>query len=360
MKKLYLRIISDQTSSVFGKIIKFCLILLSFLYYFSTEVYKALVKLSIISSRKLPIPVISIGNITVGGTGKTPCVEAIAKMVSSKGGKVAIFSRGYGKHDILGKDDEELQFTDANVRRFTNESKFRIYDTISKTFNPDIVLLDDGFQHWRLKRDFDILLVDATNPFSNGFLLPAGFLREPLSSMKRADLVIITRVNQTSRSQIDKIKRKLLHANQTLHIIEAIHQPEAVKDIKTGKFHDLDILSKYNFLGFCGVGNPIAFRKTLHEIGAKIDKFTAFPDHHYYIKSDHNTLNTLAREFLCNGFITTTKDSMRLEPSFLDGPVFTVIIQFKIVDGEKILANAINKFSGKFSKEPRINVVSQR
>lgn len=343
MRRYYLKVVNGQVKGLLPFMIKIALSLSSAFYRSAQFLYKMFITMGIISQKKLPVPVISIGNITVGGTGKTPCVESMAKYLSSLGLNIAIFSKGYGKHPVLLTDDEELSFEDKRVKRFTHSKKHKLYNIISHDFSPDIVILDDGFQHWRLERDLDIILIDALNPFSNGKVLPAGFLREPIHSLKRADIVIITRTNQVSKTKIERIKNIILEYNPIIPVLEAIHSIDAVKELKTGKYLDLEVLNRHNFLAFCGIGNPIAFRKTLHSLNANVVKLIPFPDHHYYTKNDHQLLNLMGREFMCDAYITTTKDAVRSNFNSFSYPVYTLVTSFKVTKNEQVLKKSIER-----------------
>lgn len=359
MGRFYTRVISGRRSGALYFMTWLFLITASIAYRVVLEMRRLFVTLKLIRVKKLPVPVVSVGNLTMGGTGKTPCVEFLARDFSAKNLRTAIFSRGYGARAGSGVDDEALPFEDENIKRFTHRRKYKIYDTIVGSFNPDIVILDDGFQHVRLHRDIDIVLIDATNPFSNGWLFPAGMLREPLSGLARADVVILTHTDQTSRSRVDFVKDRVLEFNPAAAVLEAAHRIDAIKEVKSGRFCDLSVLQEYRFLGFCGVGNPISFRKTLHKIGAKVEKFMPFPDHHAFSARDYKTLNLFAREFMCDAFVTTTKDEMRLDAGQLDFPVYCVVVEFHIVEGGKILDAKIRHILEEYARHRGGSVVRQ-
>lgn len=354
-----MKVISGHHKGVFYFATWIFLVAASAAYRVVLETRRLFLALKLIRVKKLPVPVVSVGNLTMGGTGKTPCVEFLARDFAAKNLRTAVFSRGYGAYAGPGVDDEALQFNDPNVKRFTHKRKYKIYDTIAGSFNPDIVILDDGFQHARLYRDLDIVLIDATNPFSNGRLFPAGMLREPLSGLTRADIVILTHTDQTSRSRVEFVRDRVLEFNQAAAVLEAVHHIDALKEVKTGRSCDPAVLQEHRFLGFCGVGNPISFRKTLHKVGMKVEKFMPFADHHVFSARDYKTLNLFAREFMCDAFLTTTKDETRLDAGQLDFPVYCVVVEFRITEGGRILDAKIRRILEEYARLRGESVVSQ-
>lgn len=314
--------------------------------------------------RILPNFVLSIGNITLGGTGKTPAVMALAKVAVSRGFYPCILTRGYkGKAEgpcFVSKGDGPLldasQAGDEAVlmgerlpgvpvvkgnSRY-EAGMFALENLQSqKSKAPDLFILDDGFQHWELHRDKDILLLDATNPFGNGRLFPFGRLREPLTSMSRADSIVITNVplgeditesgeipGEGIRSLISEIRKYSTSA----HIYLAQHSPTSFKTAAGNTIAIADMLGEKVF-AFCGIGNPYSFRRSLHSCVGEITGSIFFRDHYYYSKADILRIIDNAEKSGADWIVTTEKDIMRLKGSSLPDNLVALCIEFH-VDGE--------------------------
>ena len=274
---------------------------------------------------RVPIPVISIGNLTLGGTGKTPAVEFFARYLRSLDRRVAILSRGYGSDS--GPNDEALLLEEnlPDVPHLQDRDRVALAGTALEELESEVLVLDDGFQHRRLHRDFDIVLIDATRDIFGEYLFPRGLLREPVSSLRRAHAAILTRCDQASpesvRLQLAELGRRfpqLLLATARHVAIELIR--EDLEPLET------DSLQNRPVIAFCGIGNPMAFRRTLDDLGATVLDFKTFDDHHAYTRDDVESLRAWAATFPeGTAAVTTQKDWVKLRtPDFAGRPLLAV------------------------------------
>ncbi|MBY0587231.1 tetraacyldisaccharide 4'-kinase [bacterium] len=232
-----------------------------------------------IPSIKVDQPVISVGNLTVGGTGKTPVVEWIARWFRGHGKRVAILSRGYGSAD--GPNDEALVLEEnlPDVPHLQGADRLALARIGMEELDAEVFVLDDGFQHRRLRRDLDIVLIDASNPMGNGKLLPAGPLREPLSSLGRAQLILLTRAETEPAHRIDALRQMLTRWGGTVPIISASFPATKLDRIGYPSLPASSMAGR-KVAAFCGIGNPNGFRTTLTGLGAQVVAWRAFPDHY--------------------------------------------------------------------------------
>ncbi|MGI8669463.1 MAG: tetraacyldisaccharide 4'-kinase [Aridibacter sp.] len=312
-----------------------------------------------LKSFSLGVPTISIGNITVGGTGKTPLVAFVAEILSEKGEKVCIISRGYKRENenkrVLVSDGEKIL---ADVREAGDEP-FELANKLlgkvfvmadanrveaglwaKEKFGITAFVLDDAFQHLKVKRDLNIVTIDATNPFGNDKTLPAGILREPLENLNRADLIIITRANLSE--EIQKLKLKIKNYNPNCPIITASNEASHLTELKDFNkiltTHHLPLTTHY--LAFCALGNPENFFKQLRIENFKLIQTINFPDHHFYNQKDIENLEASAQNNNANAFIITAKDAVKLKD--LDFSLPCYVAHSKLVfDDEKKLREMI-------------------
>lgn len=342
MRSYYLAVISGRKRGIGAALFRALLSLLSVLYWAVHKARQFAYAVGLLRSVKLSVPVISVGNLTAGGTGKTPFVEFLARGFASQRYRVAILARGYGKTES-GRDDEEPPFAFENIVRLTGSDRVAQAKRAVEEFRADVILLDDGFQHFRIRRDLDLLLVDATNPFAGGCLLPRGLLRERPACAARADVVVLTRTDQVERPVVDALRRQLAVLSGDKPILESQHRPVVVRSLWNKKKHDPDWLRGRSVYAFCGLGNPEAFRRSLESLGADLVKFRAFPDHHAYGPADVRLLNLEAQEFMAEMFVTTEKDSTKLHPEGFERPLAILRVELEIARGEELLEAAIRE-----------------
>ena len=284
-------------------------------------------------------PCVSIGNLTTGGTGKTPVVIWLADQLIQRGHKVAVLSRGY-KGDDQGNDELQL-VTDACPKAICIAAPDRVSagNYAITEHDVDILLLDDGFQHRRIGRDLDIVLIDASCPFGHGCVLPRGLLRESLTALGRAHVIIITRLSQTTPDQLADLKAKCKALSPDAEIIGCDHAPVAVCD-ERGNTEEIDILAGQHILAFSGIGNPGGFERTLSHCGARPIKIMTYPDHHRYTPSDCHDIAAAALTAGAELLLTTEKDLVKLARLQFDWPVPLRALRIRIDfagDGDKML-----------------------
>ncbi len=267
---------------------------------------------------RVPVPVVSVGNLTLGGTGKTPCVEYVASFYRELDVPAAILSRGYGAEDGWNDEAMVLEENLPDVPHLQGANRVELAMTAIHELQPIVLVLDDGFQHRRLARDLDIVLIDATRPLSREYLFPRGLLREPVSSLKRADVIVLTRCDQIDASELAKQQTWLRSRFPDKLLATAIHAPQQLIGLTSRTAATR--LAGQTVGAFCGLGNPEAFRRTLLDGGATVADFRTFPDHHPYTREDVASLtqwaNTLPREAW---IITTQKDFVKLRVADLAG-----------------------------------------
>lgn len=306
------------------------------------------------ASRRVDVPVIAIGNITTGGTGKTPMVAWIARQLQQQGRKVGVLTRGYRGRPVLF-DAERPTDAQAAWRVESDEAEVlrRRCPGLQVVIEPDrhagairaigagcnTLLLDDGFQHRRLRRDLDIVLVDATSPRGIGGLLPRGTLREPISALRRANAIVLTRADQIDEAQRATLIERLQSAAPRAAVLAARHAVTGFTDLR-GRPIGLPDPSATAALVFAGIGNFDSFRRTVESLGITVVAPYQFPDHHDYSDAEIAELPLIARQLEANALLTTEKDAVKLAhrwkqpaPAVL---VPVVEIEFMGADGSRL------------------------
>jgi tetraacyldisaccharide 4'-kinase len=309
--------------------------------------------------KRLPGKVISIGNLTVGGTGKTPATIAVAGEALKRGLCPIILTRGYGGKapgpcfvtrgdgphlSAEGAGDEPAlmaeRLSGVPVVKGRNRYEAGIFALRElsrgiKTIPEDklIFILDDGFQHWSLYRDVDILLLDCANPFGNGLLLPLGRLREPVSAVSRADIVVLTRTGSRGKEtcDVEKTMRQIGQYKPGMPVFTSEHTPVSCR-LVTGSTEPFSFLSGRKVFGFCGIANPGAFRDTLLSGGAELTGFRPFRDHYRYRQKDVDAIAGEAERAGAVWIATTEKDIMKTRELALPGNILIIEIAFFTAD----------------------------
>ena len=211
-------------------------------------------------------------------------------------------------------------------------------------FQAEYLLLDDGFQHIRLARDLDIVIIDALNPFGYEHIVPRGMLREPLEELRRADMIMLTHADQCSHDKIKAIINRLHEIAGYVPIVETVHKPICLESLKDAKTLDIHWLHGKRVFAFCAIGNPLSFKKSIESLGGELLGFRVFPDHHGYTSSELRELNAEARCVVPDAIIITQKDrvKMRNDRVLWDFPLWTLKMEICIVKGCEIFENKIN------------------
>lgn len=305
----------------------------------------ALYERGVFKAVSLGVPVISVGNITVGGTGKTPLVALIAERLFEKGEKVAVLTRGYGRENpkkrVLVSDGERILASAKQAGDEPFELARKLLGKASviadadraaagvwakEKFGITAFVLDDAFQHRRVRRDADIVLIDATNPFGSGATLPFGILREPLKNLNRADAIIITRANLAGDTSNLKSDIRRHNAHCPIYVSEnRISKLTELKDFQAGRAtDDRRQPSKNKAFAFCALGNPSNFYEQLRQEKFDLTATRDYPDHHFYTARDAAQLNEQARRAGAVSLLTTAKDAVKLADFDFEVPCFVV------------------------------------
>jgi tetraacyldisaccharide 4'-kinase len=290
---------------------------------------------------KVGVPVISIGNLTVGGTGKTPCVEYVARLLREHDLRVAILSRGYGAE--AGRNDEAMVLEEnlPDVPHLQDRDRVAIARTAIEELESEVLVLDDGFQHRRLARDLDVVLIDATDPWGGGYMLPRGGLREPVSSLRRAGMIVLTRCDAVSAAGVDRIVSAAGGEAPGVPVVKSVHAP---LELTNGETHEsVESLRGRDIGAFCGLGNPAAFRRTLTDLGANVIAFREFADHQPYSRADVDDLQRWASELPQDAVVVTTqKDWVKLRITELGGrPLWALRIGIRFIEGQDVFDRAV-------------------
>ncbi|HZF02646.1 MAG TPA: tetraacyldisaccharide 4'-kinase [Methylomirabilota bacterium] len=352
------------------------------LLFGSSKIFQVAVKLRrwlynvrILRDKTLGVQVIAIGNLTVGGTGKTPVVEKFARELRDAGRNVAILSRGYRSkpkpfHEWLL--NKILLREDATPPRVVSDGKSLLLDSemagdepymlasnlkdvvvlvdkdrvksgryAIEKFGCDTLLLDDGFQYWHLRgRRHDVVLIDRQQPFGNEHLLPRGTLREPPSHLARAQTIFITK----SDGKTAELRERIAKFNSDAAIIECVHHPLYLEDVFTAERFDLDILKKRKVASLSGIAQPESFEQSLVKLGADLVYSKRFADHHRF--SQQEILNAINRgkKRQAEVIITTQKDAVRFPK--IDRRDLTILfmrVEIKIVSGANDFQDCVRK-----------------
>jgi tetraacyldisaccharide 4'-kinase len=292
--------------------------------------------LGLLPSSGVPVPVISIGNLTLGGTGKTPLVAWAARTLDAAGLRPAIVSRGYGAaRGEMNDEAAELGLLLPHVPHVADRDRVAAART-AVAAGARSVVLDDGFQHRRLARDLDIVAVDATDPFGCGRLFPRGLLREPLAGIARADAIVLTRaglVDDRRRGEIRAAFARACGHRMPEVWAESMHRPVGLR-LASGLTLPLEHLRHARAAAFAGIGNPEAFGATLHELGAAPLGLRAFPDHHRYTDEDLDRVAAWGRSLGADLLVTTLKDLVKIGRDEVSGlQVVAVEIAIDLLTG---------------------------
>ena len=317
----------------------------------------------------LGIQVISIGNVTAGGTGKTPVTEIFARTLAAEGRKVAILSRGYrrkeapwwqrlftdvispplvvsdGKHVLLdsatgGDEPYMLASNLPGVAVGVDRDRVKAGRYAIKRLGCDTIILDDGFQYQKLKHSIEVVLVDSTNPFGNGNMLPRGILREPVRHLKRADIIFLTKC----RGDVSAVVQEIRKYNKTAEIVECTHAPKSLKDVWSREEFPLTWLEGKTTCTLSGIASPKGFENSLRHLGAKVVWCERYADHHSYDSSEILYALNRTADMGADALVTTEKDAVRF-PRFETSPVRCLYLRIaiEILRGRESFQDIINR-----------------
>ena len=358
MKRTPPRDLATLQQRILATSLRFLLIPPRWLYTVSVQLRNILYTRGVFKARRLPCRVISVGNLVVGGTGKTPAVITIAKRLQREGVRVAILLRGYKRrvrekvtivsdgekmHAAPSESGDEAYMMARHLRGIpiiVGKSRYLAGQVALERFKVDVLLLDDGFQHRQLARDVDILTIPAVHPFGRpAQLLPAGTLREPITALRRADLILLTHADTSDISVHIKKLVKSLAPNAP--VLESIHQPTYLYPLGTKRNSEkppaVEALEGKRVLAICGIGNPDAFVATLMRCSVATVDLLAFPDHHVYTDADKERIYPAFQAAAADLIVTTQKDEQKLA-SFADNwnlPIVVLAVALVITEGDE-------------------------
>ena len=345
----YRKLISGQSTGLAAAILRFFLAIAACGYSIIVRLRNRFYDSGLLKSCKAGAPVISIGNITTGGTGKTPLVIWLCKFLQQREIKCAVLTRGYkttqnSKLKTQNYSDEPAILAEScpNAKVIVNPDRVEAATEAVNEFGAKVLIMDDGFQHRSLHRDIDIVTIDATCPFGYGRILPAGLLRESVTALKRADAAVITRCNQISGEQLTELEEKLLSVNPDMIIAKSIHAPLYAKS--TDGEISIDRLKDKKVFAFCGIGNPDAFLKTIKNIEADLVGSKIYNDHYHYTDNDIAEICRKADDLKADLILTTQKDWTKITSLSMpsEGMTFAYLaVELKFISGQDELKQLI-------------------
>lgn len=351
---------------------------MSFVYGLGVDVKLGLYRAGILKQHKLACRVISLGNITVGGTGKTPTAQRLAAIIRDMGYQVVILNRGYranwrgnvglvsdGRRIYMSVNEagDEAYLLAKNlpgVAVVIGKNRNVTGDYAVDNLKADFIILDDGYQHWQLARDLDIVLIDSINVFGNNFLLPRGTLREPLTHLNRADAILLTRVDQAINDARDIIRETLGRYNDKALVVESVHSPRCfieIEDWYKGVRPEtvaLEAIRTKRVLAFSALGNPTSFEQSIADVGAEVIEAVRYPDHHDYTMAEMQHVMQRAVDREVFALVTTEKDAVKIPSEFIHSdrplPVYVLGIEVRFIDGYQELMNLIQEVAARGGK----------
>jgi tetraacyldisaccharide 4'-kinase len=371
----YLEIIFGQRRGKLPTLIRALLFMLSKVYQFLFSIYRFCIRVRLMRDSTLGIQVIAIGNLTYGGTGKTPVVEKFARELQRQGRTVAILTRGYrSRPQPLGETllNKLLLREDTTPPRVVSDGKNLLLDSDSAGDEPfmlasnlkdvvvlvdknrvksgryaiehygcDTLLLDDGFQYWRLAgRRQDVVLVDCQQPFGNEHLVPRGTLREPPANLARAHVIFITK----SDGQTAALRERISRYNPTAGIIECIHAPLYFEDVFTGERKGLDFVRSLRLASLSGIAQPESFDQSLVKLCRELVYSKRFADHHRFTQQEILNAINRSKKRQADVIVTTQKDAVRFPKlDRRDLPIYFMRVEIKILSGAEDFDDCVRK-----------------
>jgi tetraacyldisaccharide 4'-kinase len=317
----------------------------------------------VLASRTLQCPVVSVGNLTVGGTGKTPAVELAVRTLIEVGHRPGVLSRGYGRRSagvqvVADAASIRLDAEEAGDEPFllarrlpgvpvvVGPNRYEAGRLARDRFGVTALVLDDGFQHRTLAKDLEIVMARAAAPWGNGRMLPGGPLREPLQGLARAHLVVATGARGADGAA--EVRAAVERLAPGVPVLTAVHVPTECFESSAMRFVPLSALGKARLLAFAGIGTPDGFARTLGETAVEVAAFERFPDHHWYTREDLARLDHRAADAHADGLITTEKDWVRLRTlPPLKRPLYVLSVRLHLTSGETAWRAAFERLAAR-------------
>jgi len=325
---------------VFKKILKLVLRGGEWFYRLGLKIHQWMYNCGLLKKGRVKARVISVGNLTWGGTGKTPLVILIARHLHEAGKRVAVLTRGYGNDEHI-----ELKRRLGDIPVFVGKDKLQNARKAVETGGAEIVIVDDGFQHYALERDLDIVAINCTNPFGTGRLIPAGNLREPASALSRAHVFVLTQAF-LGRHNVGWIRHRLRELKSQAPVFEADHQPLRFIDYRKGRPLPLDMVRGQQVGVLSAIEDPTSFENTITRLGAHIAYAARFNDHHVFRQEDMKEVFRVCHQSRVRYLVTTMKDSIRLKrllsPKYRQPTRILVLqIEMRLNDEEALLRQCV-------------------
>jgi len=341
--KDYFRLLSeDKDDSAAAQAIYPMLDYASRVYGKASRMYKEFYEKKKLKTERLPFPVISVGNITWGGSGKTPLVEYIARRVCEMNKNPLILSRGYS-HDEIEQYKEHL----PNILVGIGKDRAKTAREIAQKSRIDAAILDDGFQHWKLERDLEIVMINALNPFGNGKLIPRGSLREPVEAMARAHIIVLNHSNLIKPDMLRGMKKKITDLAPAALLVESYLEPLFFFRAKKRQRVPLEKLADKKVTTFSAVGVPRSFQLMLSNMKVKPIRNFEFSDHHMFSRGDLREIKTMRESSSSDEIVTTEKDFYRTPKDIMEvlDPL-VLATRMRISTGEKAFMDKVARVAG--------------
>jgi len=359
-------LISGEERAWWGNPARAGLWALSGLYAGIVSGYRAGFDLGLLKPTRLPCPVLGIGNITVGGTGKTTTVRWLVRRLQEWGVHPAVLSYGYragaskkernavtvvaGPEGIRapvtlsGDEPQMLARSLPGVPVLIGRKRIYSGRQAWDEFRADACVLDDSFQYWRLEKDLELLLVNATNPFGYGHLLPRGMLREPLRGLRRAGGVILTHASAVSADERKRLRGRIEKLKPGIAVAEAVHEPVRLRDHRTGAPLGIELLRDGRWLALSGLGQPESFENSLVELGARAPVPARFRDHHAYTAEELAGAGARVRTEGLTGIVTTEKDAVKIPAEWLESCTCAVLeVDLRFLSGQDAIERLLRE-----------------
>ncbi|MBF0478621.1 MAG: tetraacyldisaccharide 4'-kinase [Candidatus Omnitrophica bacterium] len=316
LKIYFWTVMRGEKRGIVPTILVLFLFVLSILYGLIIKARNGLFDAGLMPTYRLPRPVISVGNIVVGGVGKTPIAIWLAETFKSMGLKPVVLMRGYMDKDhhggkVLSDEAQVVQQMVKDVPVLIGPNRYLNAKNYLNEHPADVFILDDGFQHRQLKRDLDLVAVDATNPWGNGSLLPSGILREPVKSLKRAHVVVLTKTD-LMRKNSQSVLKSVSESGPSVLVCQGVHRPAGFYDVRHPGSFSIDFVNGQVVGYFCSIADPTSFKHTLEQLGACVIKGFHFIDHHSYTEEDFKSMNMGCNVEKIKILVTTRKDAVKI------------------------------------------------
>ena len=350
-----LQVIKDEQKGLFASLLRGVLAGLSLVYVAGLKLFLLPYMLGIRKQTRLPCPVICVGNLTTGGTGKTPTTQTLCRLLTAQGKRVTILNRGYGGQNEYGcaivsdgktvllnaeqAGDEAFLLASAlpdvpvvvgKDRRVTGKLAY-------ETFQPDVIILDDGMQFWQLHKDVLIVLLNAAVPFDNGYPFPRGLLREPQSHLRRAGIILLTGTARTAPETVTHTRERARKLAPKTPIYDGNLSPINLTDLRDQTRYELDWLKGRSIAALSAIGNPAGFTALLTELGAEVEAQYTFRDHQAVTITEWEAACRDAQSLGATGIVTTEKDAVKFPGANCDLPIMALSVRMQIENEAEFL-----------------------